>query len=83
MLDSSIDERLSRLKEQLDKLLNSDSLVEPDEATSPEHIADVFGLSHSQAKAWLKKEPNYSSDVSYHEPRKDDKLTEPFFPLIH
>ena len=73
----SIDYRLNKIKQDLDKLLNGDSIEEKNEQTTPEQLSCVFGLSLSQANAWLKKEPNYLSDGSYHEHKTDDKLPEP------
>jgi hypothetical protein len=69
MIDNSIDDKLKKIKERLEKLVNDDFSKEDSVKTNPEEITSEFGLSLSQAKAWLKKEPDFPSDVSYHEPQ--------------
>jgi len=68
LIDSSLDERLRQIKERLEKLVMNDILVEKHLETTPDELT-AFGISLSQAKAWLKREPNFPSDVSYHEPQ--------------
>jgi hypothetical protein len=74
MIDHSIDERLHKLAEEFHRFVNGESLIVEKVETNPKEIASKFGLSLSQAKAWLKKESNYSSDESYHEPHNRRKV---------
>jgi hypothetical protein len=66
MSNPSIEDRLRKIKENLDIMLNQTEDNVESEITRPEEIANHFGLSLTQAKAWLKREPNYLSDDSYH-----------------
>lgn len=43
--------------------------------TTPQQLMKSVGLTEKEAKAWLKKEPNFSSDASYHEPKNRRKVT--------
>lgn len=71
------DEKLHKLAEEFHRFVNGESTITEEIDTIPEKIASKFGLSLSQAKAWLKNEPNFSSDVSYHESRNRRKVTRP------
>ena len=80
MIDPIRDE-LHRLSEEFKKLLD-----EPDDAisldkTSPEQLAK-FGLTLGEAESWLKDEPDFSSDASYHEPQNRRKVTRTHFCFI-
>jgi predicted mannosyl-3-phosphoglycerate phosphatase (HAD superfamily) len=59
-----IDKQLKEMHDLLEKLVNRDYKITETTKTTPEELASKFGLPLSQAKAWLKREPNYSSDVS-------------------
>lgn len=59
MIDHSIDEKLQKLIERVEKIsFNYSSQSHRDESILDELMK--FGLSNAQAKVWLKKEPNYS-----------------------
>jgi hypothetical protein len=73
MFDKSIDERLHKLAEEFRKL-NQRSTAEKTE-TSPEELALNFGLSLSQAKAWLRQELNYPADEKKQRFRTDEDET--------
>lgn len=64
-------ERLDAINKKLDEMLN-DVCCEIS-VSVPKDLA-VFGLTLNEAKSWLKNEPNFSSDVSYHEPRNRRKV---------
>jgi hypothetical protein len=66
MTDDSIDYRLHKLRERFERLVNGDYSPEENAETTPEELASEFGLSVSQAKAWLRQEPNYPADEKKH-----------------
>jgi hypothetical protein len=73
-MSDPIRDELHRLSEEFKKLLD-----EPDDTfsldkTTPEQLAK-FGLTHDEAEAWIKDEPEFSSDVSYHEQQNRRKVT--------
>lgn len=74
----NLKERIERINRELDDMLKDDRLPFP-QRTSSEELMLKFGLSVTQAKAWLKKEPNFSSDVGYHEPKNRRKVNRIFF----
>jgi hypothetical protein len=69
----SPEERIDRINKTLEDLLSGTSKMEVTE-TSVEYLAQ-FGLTFAEAKNWLKNEPRFPSDVSYHEPRNRRKVT--------
>ena len=75
MLDHSIDERLHKLNEEFRKFMESLTVREQTEKTTPEELALFFGLTTKQAKLWLLREPNYlSDDLSQHKDEDDDPM---------
>lgn len=77
----NIHEKLVRLNREWDETLrNLGIYVKPCNRDNDMGNIDrlmLFGLSRKEAKAWIKREPNYPSDVSYHDDESDDKLPEP------
>jgi hypothetical protein len=73
----SSDERLKRLNADLDKMLSVAGIVREYENIEDKEYAKLtlFGLTKKEAKAWLKREPNFSSDASYHEPQNRRRVT--------
>lgn len=72
-------ERIERINKEFDALLNHKSISEKSiEPSSPKELLK-FGLNLSEAKAWLKREPDYLSDGSYHEPRNRRKVNRTIF----
>jgi hypothetical protein len=69
---TDLDDRLHNLRKRFERLASGDL---QDAETTAEDLIHNFGLSPSEAKAWLKKEPNFPSDASYHEPRNRRKVT--------
>ena len=69
MIDHSIDERLHKLAEEFRKFVNDEQPVIKVPETTPKELSVKFGLTLKEAKAWLKNDPDFSSDVSYHEPQ--------------
>ncbi len=55
-MNESIDDQLKRLNAEFDKLLDSNSKESEDNLQE----LILFGLTESEAKAWLEREPNYS-----------------------
>jgi hypothetical protein len=78
--DSSIDDRLQKLKKELDIMLGNE-IEESMEQNESEKLVSAFGLSYSQAKAWLKREPKYIADDILQRKRTDTDFTEPHFAL--
>lgn len=61
----SVDERLNNLIKYWDNVLVDAGIVKQNQdETTPEELSYKFGLSISQAKAWLQKEPNYIPNSS-------------------
>jgi hypothetical protein len=52
-------ERIDRINKEFDAMLSSGS-VEEKKVSIPNDLLR-FGLTHREAKSWLKKEPNYSN----------------------
>jgi hypothetical protein len=77
--DDSVSDRSRKLGEEFERFVNGDSEIKEDAKTTLEDLVHNFGLSLSQATAWLKKEPNFSSDVSYHEPKNRRKVNRTLF----
>lgn len=74
----TIDERLTRLNKYWDEVLTNagiDANLSQIDETAPQQLVNLFGLTTKEAKAWLKNEPKFSSDVSYHEPQNRRKVT--------
>jgi hypothetical protein len=69
MTDDPIGDELHKLSEEFKKVLRESFDKEIIKETSPEEFSHLFGLTLAQAKAWLKKEPNYipADDFSQHE----------------
>jgi hypothetical protein len=73
-MSDPIRDELHRLSEEFKKLL-----AEPDDMyslgkTTPEQLTK-FGLTLNEAESWIKHEPNFLSDASYHEPENRRKVT--------
>jgi hypothetical protein len=74
----TIDERLTRINKQFDELLGNSSTVGKKEESNLEQITRHFGLTVSEAKVWLKQEPNYKpADEKKHLRGTDEDETEP------
>jgi hypothetical protein len=74
MKTHGIDEKLSKLLKDLDRMLNSSGI---DQNMLNRLVR--FGLTPSEAKAWLEREPSFTlSDVSYHEPSNRRRVTRTF-----
>ena len=74
MTDDPIGDELHRLSEEFKKLAGEVTQEESIEKTTPEQLTQ-FGLTLGEAESWLRDEPNFSSDVSYHEHRNRRKVT--------
>ena len=74
MNDDPIRDELHRLSEEFKKLVGEATPEQSIEKTTSEQLTK-FGLTTNEAKAWLNNEPNFSSDVSYHEPQNRRKVT--------
>jgi hypothetical protein len=61
MTDDAPEERLHKLAEEFHRFVNNESLLMQKDGMELEELTAKFGLSISQAKAWLKKEPNYTN----------------------
>jgi hypothetical protein len=80
MRKDPIGDELHKLREEFEKLVNGTQTKNDDTETTPERIAELFGLSTVQAKAWLEQEPNYfPADEKKQHFRTDEDETEPFF----
>ncbi len=77
----TVSERLDRLLTYWNKVLADSGIIEnlPLEETTPKELASKFGLSLSQAKTWLKREPKYPTDEILQRKRTDKDFTEPRF----
>ncbi len=75
----SSDERLKRLNADLDKMLSVAGIVREYENIEDKEYAKLtlFGLTKKEAKAWLKREPNYISRRKVTDSRTDEDETEP------
>lgn len=82
MIDDSADDRLHKLAEEFHRFVNGESPIIEKIETTPEEIAFKFGLSFSQAKFWLKKEPNYLANESLHGHKTNDNFTEPLMTFL-
>jgi hypothetical protein len=69
MTDDPIGDELHKLSEEFKKLLGESFGKQGIKETTPEELSRLFGLTLNQAKAWLKKEPNYipADGFSQHE----------------
>lgn len=77
------EEKLARIADYWKDVEANLGLIKPEinYECLPEQIASVFGLSLSQAKAWLKKEPQYPANIadeSLQKKRTDKDFTEPY-----
>lgn len=70
-----IEEKLKKLNAEFSALLGDSQLKTEDNENRDFEKLIRCGLTKNEAKAWLKHEPNFSSDVSYHEPRNRRKVT--------
>ncbi len=77
MSSPSIDERLQRLKENLESLLSDQKEIKEIQRNNLDELRILFGLSPKQAEIWLKKEPNYKQTKVYMNPEADEDFTEP------
>jgi hypothetical protein len=78
MLDSSIDDKLHRLKKEFDELLGDSNNLEKANRTTPERLVQRFDLTLDEAKAWLEQEPNFMPSDGFLQRRKSDTdLTKP------
>ena len=58
----TIDHRLRRLQKEFDELLGISNNNDFADETIDEQLIRFFGLTKSEAKVWLKQEPNYPID---------------------
>jgi hypothetical protein len=70
-MKETTEDRLKRINNEFDKMLNRTTEVAVEDTLQ---ILTKFGLSNKQAQAWLRKEPNFSSDASYHDRRNRRKV---------
>jgi hypothetical protein len=69
---ATFEERIAKLNRELDNML----IGENQSKETPEQLRK-FGLTTTEAKAWLKQEPNYiPTDDFLHRKRTDGDLTE-------
>jgi hypothetical protein len=72
-MTDSISDDLHKLNEEFAKLLGMSSGIHSIEKTTPKQLTQLFGLTISEARIWLKSEPSFeksilgSSDDSYHD----------------
>ena len=62
-------EKLHRLAEEFHRYVSGENSDSENKENILKNLTSKFGLSKSQAKAWLKKEPNFTTDEFLHEPR--------------
>ena len=79
----TVNERLTRLIKYWDDVLASAEKIDdsPVKVTTANDLMAIYGLSPSQARAWLKKEPSYNRRKFTATPwknRTDEDVTEPF-----
>jgi hypothetical protein len=69
--DDPIGDELDKLSAEFRKLAGL-----PKKGSILEAIEQLtrFGLTINEARIWLRHEPNFSSDASYHEPRNRRKV---------
>jgi hypothetical protein len=82
-LIDSPSERLHKLAEEFHKFVNGEQSVIEDidisvSETTPKELSK-FGLTLKEAQVWLKNEPDFSSDVGYHEPRNRRRVNGTIF----
>lgn len=65
------EERIDRLNEVLDSMLHKDEISKGKRNNA---ILIHFGLTDEEAKAWLKREPNFPADEISHEPPNRRRL---------
>ena len=81
MVDDPIGDELRRLSKEFRKLAGLPTCTHKPAEVSPQHLTK-FGLTLDEAKAWMKKEPNYvPADENLHKKRTDEDLTKPIAPL--
>ena len=76
MIANSFDDKMRNLKARLERLVNGNYHAAKSETTTAEELCK-FGLSLSQAKAWLKREPKYPTDEILQGHKADEDFTEP------
>jgi hypothetical protein len=77
MTDDSIGDELHKLSEEFRKLAGLPTSTEIPEKTPQEQLTK-FGLTLDEAKAWLRKEPNYvPADEKKHLNRADEDVPVP------
>lgn len=69
-MTESIDDRLSRLAKEFDKMLGKPI----QDTESPADVLARFGFTLTEAEAWLKQESDFNKPIFK---RRDKKLTEP------
>lgn len=77
----NIDERLTRINNYWTNVLAKAGIDNDEqlEKTIPQALIENLGLTYKEAVAWLRKEPNYLSDVGYHEPRNRRRVNRTLF----
>jgi len=73
----TIDERLTRLNKEFDELLANAGIDNNEfqiDETTPQQLINFFGLTAKEARAWLKQEPRFPTDISLHEPKNRHRL---------
>jgi hypothetical protein len=82
MTDDPIGDELHKLAEEFKRVVGETTQEENEEETTLEKLAE-FGLTCEEGKAWLKHEPSFPSDVSYHGGRNRRKVTRTHFLSIN
>jgi hypothetical protein len=70
----TIEKRIDKLNKEFGELLDGIPEGQKQPKTLPQNLS-AFGLTLDEAQAWLEQEPNFLSDVSYHEPQNRRKVT--------
>ncbi len=62
MKNDPIGDELRKIREEFEKLVSNTQTKNDDTETTPEQVAKIFGLTITQAKTWLEREPNYNDN---------------------
>ena len=78
-MTDTIDDRLNKVLKDLDGMLGKSDM--PRNIESDMDFLIHFGFTFNEAKAWLKREPNYVRR-KVTEDKSDTEVTEPFFIIL-
>jgi hypothetical protein len=74
----TLEQRIDRIIQDLDEVLRNEPVSSSLKKNDNKILLGRLGLTHKEAKAWLKQEPNYRPADEKKQPfRTDDKGTEP------